>query len=539
MVVALVTAALPATSSAKTFSLGVAAGEINASSAKVWAHADKKGKFFAEVAEDKRFKKVVKTKKVKAKASDDFTVQATIKGLKSGEVFYYHFCTSLTPKDKDKGKAATASAKKSGKQKCSKTGRFETAPPADSSATIRFAYTGDTDGTPTPGTNTPFFGNFDVFAAMITERNDFNIHLGDTIYSDSGVGGVAPALTLEEKRAKYQLNLGAQNLQEIRKSAGFYSHWDDHEFINDFSIPEDGQALYDAGVEAFTEYAPVSYDSASGLYRSFRWGANMELFFLDERSFRDAKADFGGACDNPSTPGSPDLAPTAPTATRTLFSAVIPSLAQPVSQQCLDTINDPNRTMLGRAQLDRFIADVSASTARWKVIINETPIQQLYGLPYDRWEGYAHERVELLNRLEQAGVKNLVFLTTDTHANFANVVRLRTLAGDSAPANAPAGPTDTPYDDYVTGPVATNPFWDEIDNITGTPGSGKLLSQAFFGQPPPNGVGMFCSQGGVFSYAEVEVSTASITIHFKDAQGNTVVNTDGTTPCGPYTIPAQ
>jgi phosphodiesterase/alkaline phosphatase D-like protein len=533
---ALVALSFPAISSAKTFSLGVTAGEITASSAKVWAHAEKKGKFYAEVAEDKRFKDVVKAKKVKAKPGDDFTLQKTIKGLDSGEDFYYHFCTSKTPQKSGKARAATASAK--GKQKCSKRGHFETAPASSQSATIRFAFTGDTDATPSPGASTPFFNNFEVFAQMINEKNDFNIHFGDTIYSDSEVGGVAPALTLQQKWAKYKLNLGVKNLQDIRKSTGFYSHWDDHEFINDFSIPEDGQALYDAGVSAFTDYAPVNYQPATGLYRSFRWGANMEMFFLDERSFRSAKASAGGTCDNPDT-GAPDLAPTAPDAQRAVFSALIPSLAQPVSQQCLDTINDPNRTLLGKAQLDRFVDEVSASTAKFKIIINETPIQQFFGLPYDRWEGYAHERVELLNRLQNAGVKNLIFLTTDTHANFINVVRLRTFAGEKAPANAPAGPQDTPYSDYVSGPVATNTFWKEIDSVTGQAGAGKLLSQAFFNPQPPTGVGMACSQGDVFSYAEVEVSSASVTIHPKDAQGNTVVNTDGTTPCGPYTIPAQ
>ena len=539
LLAALVALSFPAAASAKKFSLGVAAGEITANSAKVWGHTSKKGKFYAEVAEDKRFKEVVKAKKVKAKSGDDFTLQKTIKGLASGEDFYYHFCTSKTPQKSDKGRAATVSKKKPGKQKCSDRGHFETAPASNQAATIRFAYTGDTDATPAPGTSAPFFNNFETFQAMINENNDFNIHFGDTIYSDSEVGGTAPALTLEQKWAKYQLNISQPNLQAIRSSTGFYSHWDDHEFINDFTLPEDGQAIYDAGVQAFTDYAPADYQPSTGLYRHFRWGSNAELFFLDERSFRSAKASAGGVCDNPATPGAADLAPTAPDAQRGVFSLLIPSLSQPVSQQCIDTINDPNRTMLGKAQLDRFVADVSASTARWKIIMNETPIQQFFGLPYDRWEGYAHERIELLNRLEAAGVKNLVFLTTDTHANFVNVVRLRTFAGEKAPANAPAGPTDTPYSDYVTGPVATNTFWKEIDSPVDSPGAGKLLSQAFFSPAPPQGVGMACSQGDVFSYAEVEVSSASLTIHPKDAQGNTVKDTDGTTPCGPYTIPAQ
>jgi hypothetical protein len=346
-------------------------------------------------------------------------------------------------------------------------------------------------------------------------------------------------LTEAEKWVKYQQNLSQPALTDLRASTGFYSHWDDHEFINDFSKPEDGQAIYDAGVGAFTDYAPVDYSSDTGLYRTFRWGQNAELFFLDERSFRSAKASANGVCDNPQT-NSPDLAPTAPQLTRSIFSAVIPSFSSPVSQQCLDTINDPGRTMLGEQQFNRFIADVKASTAKFKIIMNETPMMQFYGLPYDRWEGYAFERIRLLRELEESGVKNLVFLTTDTHAAFANVVRYRTLADDSAPSNIPAGqpPLDTPYDDFIAGPVATNPFWGEIDEITETPGAGRLISTAFFKPPPPSGTGMFCSSGGTDNYAQVEVSSSAVTISYKDDKGQTVQDVNDQ-PCGPYTIPAQ
>ena len=70
---------------------------------------------------------------------------------------------------------------------------------------------------------------------MAAERNHFNINLGDTIYSDSEVGGVPPALTVAAKWAKYKQNLGFAHLRNLRRGTGLYSHWDDHEFINDFS----------------------------------------------------------------------------------------------------------------------------------------------------------------------------------------------------------------------------------------------------------------------------------------------------------------
>jgi len=332
----------------------------------------------------------------------------------------------------------------------------------------------------------------------------------------------------------YRRKLRIPNMRRVRAATGMYSHWDDHEFRNDFSIPEFGRDLYNHGVRAFRDYMPVDYTKQDGLYRTVRWGKNLELFFLDERSFRSAKASDNGTCDNPDT-GQPDLAPTAPKDKRQLFSTLIPSLAAPVARECKRRIDNPDRTMLGKAQLHRFLHDVKSSDARWKVVMNETPIQQFYGLPYDRWEGYAHERVQLLKALEQANVKDLIFLTTDTHAAFANIVRLRTLEGDVAPSNAPAHPADTPYNDFIIGPVATKPFWEEIDDTTGEPGSGRLLSQVFFKPPPPQGVGMACAQGGQKSYAEVTVKRGSLTVEYKTDDGSPVMDIDGT-PCGPYVL---
>ena len=515
---ALVAMLLPAPASADIgkFVRGVAAGEITHTSALLWAQTKKPGKvqFFVFNA---RNEKLVDDGKAKAKASNDNTVQVESGGLKPGAVYIFQFCQRRGP--------------------CSKDGEFTTAPKPNKAQTIDFAYTGDADGTPLPGEKQPFFGSFDIYKAMAGEANHFNVNMGDTIYSDSGVGNVPPALTTEEKWGKYRQVIDQKNTRTLRGSTGLYSHWDDHEFINDFSIPEDGQPLYEAGVEAFTDYAPVDYSPQDGLYRTFRWGSNLELFFLDERSFRSAKADAGGVCNNPST-GSPDLAPTAPQSKRNLFAALIPSLNQPVSQACKDAINDPSRTLLGQAQRTRFLQQVAASDARFKVIMNETPIQQFYGLPYDRWEGYAHERVQLLNDLMAQGVKNLVFLTTDTHAAFANVVRTRTFSDDFSPANAPAAPQDTPYNDHIIGPVATNTFWAEIDEQTNTPGAGNALSQAFFKPPPPDGVGMSCAQGDVNSYAQVRVTNSQLTIEYKDESGNTVLDVNGQ-PCGPYVIQAQ
>ncbi len=513
MVIAL---AIPASASAKGFTNGVTAGEVTATSAIIWAQTEKPGKVVGVLIP--KSGKSIHLAGLRATKRTDNTVQTRVKGLKPGTDYSYQFCLL------------------DAKNSCSDKGSFQTAPKPSQNATIRFSYSGDETGVAKKGQKKPFWGDFKASKSMAGENNDFNIDFGDTIYSDPEVPGAKTALTEKQKWQMYRKKLAVKNMRTLREATGLYNHWDDHEFINDFSIPEDGKALYKAGVSAFRTYEPVTYSSKTGIYRSERWGKNLEIFFLDERSFRSAKASANGVCDNPSTPGSPDLAPTAPQSTRDLFAALVPALSTPVTQACLNTINSPNRTFLGKKQLATFLNAVKSSDATWKVVMNEDPIQQFYALPYDRWEGYSYERLQLLNGLQAANVDHLVFLTTDTHASFANVVRDRTLPGDSAPSNAPAAPTDTPYSDFIVGPVATKPFDQEIDDTTGQAGSGHLVGQFFFKPPPPNGVGMQCVQGNLNSYAEVTVTSGTLKVEYKNENGGPVTDEVDHTTCGPYTL---
>ena len=341
---------------------------------------------------------MVRQRSLRSSSADNNTVQTQFDGFAPNTRYHYRFCYP-------------------GGVKCSAAGKFETAPRAGDPKTIRFAYSGDETAVSGPGSTEPFYGDFKVFKTMAAENNDFNIDFGDTIYSDPEVPGAPFASTVADKWGMYRKKLSIENMQRIREATGLYNHWDDHEFVNDFSVAENGRPLYDRGVRAFRNYMPVTYSSKNGIYRTVRWGKNLELFFLDERSFRSAKASANHVCDNPDT-GQPDLAPTAPQSTRNVFAALVPSLAQPVSQGCKNKINDPSRTFLGSHQLQRFIYEVKHSTAKWKVVMNETPMMQFYALPYDRWEGYAYERVKLLKALESANVSHLAFLTTDTHAAF-------------------------------------------------------------------------------------------------------------------------
>src|SRR5204862_5075480 len=290
------------------------------------------------------------------------------------------------------------------------------------------------------------------------------------------------------------------------------NHWNAHEFVNDFSPPEMGNALYQAGARAFLDYMPTTYTAKNGIYRSFRWGKNAEVFFLDERSFRSAKASANHVCDNPDT-GQPDLAPAAPQRIRNLFGAIEPSFKQPTPAACLAALNDPGRTMLGAAQYARFTSAIKRSRATWKVVVNEVPIQQFYALPYDRWEGYEAERLKLVHFLP-ANVRNVVFLTTDDHANLVDTVKYTTLED--------AGVKDSGIYDFTTGPVATRTFAREIDEALGRPGTADLVRSAFFKPKPPNGIGMRCAALDTYSYGEITVTAKRLRVALKDLNGRTV-----------------
>jgi phosphodiesterase/alkaline phosphatase D-like protein len=492
--------ATSATVSSPGFDYGVAAGEITSTSAILWTHAPALGSVSLLVqpagADEGR---ILLTRSVQA--DHDQTIAIPVGELHPSTRYRYRF---------SQGTATSAA------------GFFRTAPAPAADTSVRFAFTGDADATPGPN-GKPGFNDFRVYGRMAAEKNDFNINLGDTIYSDTELSGSQPAVSVEDKWQKYKWGLALPALRALRAGTGLYSQWDDHEFVNDFSLAENGEAIYKAGVKAFTDYAPVTYSARNGLYRTFRWGRNLQLFFLDERSFRSAKAK--AAC---TVGGIPDLAPEVPEAFRRTFAALIPPLAKPPSQACLDAIDDPARTILGARQLAQFVKDIKASIATWKVVVNEDPIQQFYQLPYDRWEGYAAERARLLNAL--TGVENVVFLSTDAHANLIGPVRLKTLE--------PGGPVDTGIWEVVTGPVATNTYAKEIDKATGRPGAGALVTSLFLKPPPPRGIGMKCAATNVYSYAEVRVTRTTLTVTPKTAAGALVHEQTGA-PCGPLVLRAR
>lgn len=533
---ALVTAAcaIPSTADARAFRYGVASAEVTSKSAVVWARALKAGKVHLEVALDRKFRRQRLNKVVFAKRSNDLTVQTRISGLIPSRRYYYFF--------------------HQGRQR-SLLGTFKTAPRASKPQTIRFAVTGDADPSRVNGHN---FWNKDgsrdmaTYAAMAKEKNDFNVNLGDTIYSDAESG--PPAFNLDAKRQKYRLGLTYPSLLLLRDSAAVYNQWDDHEFVDDFNRHSQGcdvgsvftpqypcntSGIWRAGVKAFREYMPVTYSKRNGTYRTFRWGRNLQIFILDERSFRSLRA--SEVKVNPSAPeptahvcengGNDDVAPRVPQRIRNLFSLVVPSLANPVPPACLAALNDPKRTMLGDRQYSVFTNAIKNSTAKWKLIINEVPMMEAGINPYDDWEGYEAEREKLLTFLK-GNVKNVAILTTDFHTNWVNDARIKTWPEDG-------GPVNSGIKEFIAGGVADSLFGEEIDKFAGSSDTWKLVDSAYLRKPPPDGPGMECSNPVTYGYAQVVASSKTLQVELKDNRGRQIRNSTGDTPCGPWKIAAK
>jgi phosphodiesterase/alkaline phosphatase D-like protein len=472
---------MPAVSQAQvSFPDGVASGDVTSNRAVLWTRSTVATNIKVEVFDNAALQppKVFQGK-LKTSAARDNTVKIDATGLKPDTQYWYQF-----------RKDADASA----------TGTFKTAPNPNSPADVKFTYSGDSDPFKVGGVNP--FNNWETLNAARNENGDFFVYLGDTIYSDSSFRPGGPATTLADYRDAYHLQRTYQSLTDLQKTTSTYALMDDHEVLNDYDGQTVDPARYAAGRQAFMENMPIRetgllHDpSCAGdpLYRTYKWGADTELFVLDERSCRSASVEVqcGG-----------DLGPTLPTAVRTTFPFSLFLAPTPIAG-CLTALNNPARTMLGPVQKAAFKNDLLSSTAQHKLVISELAIQQFHALPYDRWEGYAAERSELLNFVRNNAIDNVAFLTTDNHGtlqqNEVSVDRLTDPAGI--------------LKETITGPIATNTFQQEVLGVAG------LVGLFAFNQVL-NLEGLECRHLDKYSYASVDVNSAGGTavVASKDAAG--------------------
>ncbi len=194
------------------FTHGVASGDVTDTSAVLWTRIDRDLPLKVEVATDPDFRGMHFKEEVRASAENDFTAKVVAAPLLPDQLYYYRW---------RRGAAM------------SEIGTFRTAPLPSVSASVRFTWTGDSDGTKVGGV--PAWNNFETFDAVRNENADFFVYLGDTIYPDSVKRPTPPAATLDEYRETYKEARKYPALRELLRATSTYAIWDDHEVRDDYA----------------------------------------------------------------------------------------------------------------------------------------------------------------------------------------------------------------------------------------------------------------------------------------------------------------
>ncbi|MEZ6038129.1 MAG: alkaline phosphatase D family protein [Planctomycetota bacterium] len=198
---------------------------------------------------------------------------------------------------------------------------------------------------------------FGIFSAIAGEQPDFFLNLGDFPYCDGSV-------SLLDYWNEHRAIRDEPQLQLLTNDVPWIFTWDDHEVSNNWDAAM-SPTLVQNGAQGFRDWTPLP-DGPQDIWRRLRFGKGMELFVLDTRRYRD-------------------------------LNAALPS---------------PQKTLLGQAQLQWLQQALLDSDAIWKVIATSVPT--FYG-GIDSWDGFVHERQQLLDFLLASDLHNVVFLAADQH----------------------------------------------------------------------------------------------------------------------------
>lgn len=341
---------------------------------------------------------VPRTAFIATTAETDYTLTVPLEGLRPTTHYRYHVIVGHGDQ-----------SKKEFSGKLAAKGNFFTLPDDNTSAAVTFAWSGDLGG---QGRCRQGASGYPIFDVVHRQKIDFFLFLGDTIYADNPCpsppnepGADFKATTLQTYRERHRYQRGAEALRRFLKTVPVYVIWDDHEVRDNFSGPFDAQMP--AGRQAFREYWPIASpeEDPHRMYRSVRYGADLELFILDTRQYRSRNEDQDG----------------------------------------------PDKTMLGSGQLQWLLDGLRTSTATWKVIATSVPLSVVKGgVGNDGWGadlngvGFEHERQVIVDAIIAPKIKNVVFLGGDVHWVQAN-------------AYDPDQDGIIDFHEYMVGPLSARP----------------------------------------------------------------------------------
>jgi alkaline phosphatase D len=449
-----------------TSSAGVASGDVTADSAIVWSASDRGARMLVEWDTSESFKRPTRVVGPDAVRRTGFTARVDLRNLPADTRVFYR----VTFENLDDFSLSAP-----------RTGSFKTAP-ADDAAPARdvvFAWSGDTAG---QGWGIdPKRGGMPIYRAMADLRPDFFIHSGDTIYADIPIkpeialpnGQVwrsimtpaksKPAQSLEDFRGNQAYNLLDENVRRFNSLVPIIAQWDDHETHNNwypgqvlddpaYTQERDLDVLSGRARQAFLEYLPLrpSPDDPNRIYRAYRHGPLLDVFMLDERSYRGKN--------------SPNRQPT------------------------LDRASE----FLGPPQLEWLKRSLKESRATWKVIASDMPISAIVKDGNVDMEAFANgdngdplgrelELANLLSFMKANDIRNTVWLTADVHFG-ANI--------EYHPDRA-AFKEFLPFWEFISGPLHAGGFGPSKLDGTFGPEYRWKHTPAKQGDGPGHGFGLF------------------------------------------------
>jgi alkaline phosphatase D len=396
------------------FTLGVASGSPTTDGMVLWTRLLPGGFFSSlgnanaqvrwEVAHDAQFQHVAQQGTSLAAAQLGHSVHVEVAGLEPDRWYFYRFHV---------GEFSSA------------VGRTRTLPEADAQVNrLRMAYA-----------SCQHWGHgfYSAYRHMAQEQLDLVMFLGDYIYEYPGPTHAAHAVrtvtggwvqTLADYRQRYALHKSDADLQAAHLACPWVFTWDDHEVQNDYAgdtpgLSSQAEPSTDfvkrraAAYQAWYEHMPVRSSTLTKalaglldrnsppaelrIYHNLRWGQLANLLLLDPRQYKD---------------------PTVCTPDGRLGSGLI-------DPKTCESLKDPARTMLGKAQEEWLHQQLSMTGTAWQVVGQATligPRSSSARISNDGWDGYPAARERLLASLA-SGSASKVVIGGDVHANWVGHVK--------------------------------------------------------------------------------------------------------------------
>jgi len=306
-------------------------------------------------------------------------------------------------------------------------GKFKTAPLSDAEESINFAVGGDVGG---QGFCRKVSIGYPLFSVINGFEPNFFVANGDMIYADNtcpkkgpndvfgwkNIPGFFPSIldysvdwnnvseVYSVYKAHWDYNKADKHMQNLYKNIPVYSLADDHEVADNYDGDSEFYSEYHnrsgfknivhEGLRAFFNYSPLESfkEEPNRIYRSFNWGAYLDIFILDSHQYR--------------------------------------------TEASIEDSSSTNKTVLGTPQLEWLKNSVKNSKAVWKVILNDVPVTIPNCYPdsrtnktiCDTWATnnksnatFTRERDDFMRYLDKHDLKNVIFITTDVHYS-ANVL---------------------------------------------------------------------------------------------------------------------